>query len=58
MRFACGFDHGGYALRDALNLDGGGSTQLWLAAGGTTLDVPGLTPVSDAVVVVPRAVAR
>jgi exopolysaccharide biosynthesis protein len=32
---------GGFALRDALNLDGGGSTQLYLRAGGAELDVAG-----------------
>jgi len=39
------------SLIDALNLDGGGSTQLHLQAGGMTLNVGGATEVADALVV-------
>ncbi len=42
---------GGYGLVDALNLDGGGSTQLHAEAGGTIIDVGGATGVADALVV-------
>ena len=45
---------GGYGLTEALNLDGGGSTQLFLRSVGHKLDVPGETPVADALVVLPE----
>lgn len=41
----------GFNCRDALNLDGGGSTQLSLRAPRRNLDVPGNWPVPDAIVV-------
>jgi len=41
---------GGFGLEQALNLDGGGSSQMYVTDG---LDVPGLTSVADAVVVWP-----
>jgi hypothetical protein len=46
---------GGYGLVDALNLDGGGSTQLHVEAGGTTIDVGGATGVADALIVRARS---
>lgn len=43
------------ACIDALNLDGGGSTQLYAHMKNFHLDVPGFSQVSDAVVVGPRS---
>jgi uncharacterized protein YigE (DUF2233 family) len=42
---------------DALNLDGGPSTQLFLKAGKTLLDVPGGYGVPTALLLVPRRTA-
>lgn len=39
---------------DALNLDGGSSTQLYLNWKGFKLDIPGLTPVTNAITIFPR----
>jgi uncharacterized protein YigE (DUF2233 family) len=43
-----------FGCRDALNLDGGGSTQLYLHTSRVTCDVPGAWPVPSALVVLPR----
>jgi len=42
---------GGLECREALNLDGGGSSQMFLRAGGVRCDVPGSDKVASAVVV-------
>jgi exopolysaccharide biosynthesis protein len=39
---------GGLSLKDALSLDGGGSSQLFVSAGGSLLDIPGQWPVVTA----------
>ena len=39
---------------DALNLDGGSSTQLYANIGNFELDIPGLSPITDAVLVLPK----
>lgn len=46
--------NGGFDCPNALNLDGGGSSQIYVKVGRFTLDVPGFTPVTDAVAVFPR----
>jgi len=46
--------HGGLDCVDALNLDGGTSTQLMAQAGGIDIHVPNFKSLVDAVVVVPR----
>ncbi|MBI2343816.1 MAG: phosphodiester glycosidase family protein [Deltaproteobacteria bacterium] len=45
---------GGFACRDALNLDGGRSTQLYARIGRFRVHVPNLSTVTDAVIVVPK----
>lgn len=45
---------GGLGCVNALNLDGGSSTQLYARLGNFTLEVPGFSAVADAVLVVPR----
>lgn len=43
--------NGGLACRDALNLDGGSSSQLYATVGNFTLNITGFGPVADAIVV-------
>ena len=45
---------GGLGCRDALNLDGGASSQMYLSAGGVTCNVRGADAVANAVVVQTR----
>lgn len=45
---------GGLNCRDALNLDGGSSTQMYAHIGDFRLSVPTFVPIADAVIVVPR----
>lgn len=45
---------GGLSCYNALNLDGGHSTQLYANVGSMKLSIPNLSPVADAVIVVPR----
>lgn len=45
---------GGLECRDALNLDGGNSTQLYAKADGLSLGVSGFSAVTDAILVIPR----
>lgn len=45
---------GGLGCRDALNLDGGSSTQLWFEHGGRRIEVPAVAPVANAVALFPR----
>jgi uncharacterized protein YigE (DUF2233 family) len=45
---------GGLACYNALNLDGGHSTQLYAQVGDFKLSIPNLSPIADAVIVVPR----
>ncbi len=45
---------GGLGCIDALNLDGGSSTQLYAKINDFMLYVPGFTPVADAVLVIPK----
>jgi uncharacterized protein YigE (DUF2233 family) len=47
-------DEGGFDCRNALNLDGGSSTQLYVLADDFNLRVPGINQVTDAVLVVPK----
>ena len=47
--------NGGLACRNALNLDGGSSTQLYARIGQFELNIPGFGPITDAVLVLPRA---
>ena len=54
---------GGLGCRDALNLDGGTSTQLWFPAGDETIEVKSRAPVANAVgpkrvIVTPERVPR
>jgi hypothetical protein len=48
-------DRGGFGCTDALNLDGGPSTQASVRLPGLNLDVPGGWGVPNALVFVPRA---
>lgn len=48
-------DEGGLDCVNALNLDGGSSTQLYVLANDFNLRVPGINQVTDAVLVVPRS---
>ena len=41
-------------LYNALNLDGGGSTQLFAATKGFRLDIPGDTPVANGIAIFAR----
>ncbi|MBI2346172.1 MAG: phosphodiester glycosidase family protein [Deltaproteobacteria bacterium] len=45
---------GGLNCPNAINLDGGGSTQLYAKVRDFRLDLPGITPVTDVVAVFPR----
>lgn len=45
---------GGLSCYNALNLDGGHSTQLYAQVGSLKLSIPNLSPIADAVIVVPR----
>jgi hypothetical protein len=45
---------GGLGCVDALNLDGGSSTQLWFDHGGRRIEVPAVAPVANAVGLFPR----
>lgn len=47
---------GGLGCVDALNLDGGASTQLYAQTGHFRLDLPGYTRIADAVLVIPKKV--
>lgn len=44
---------GGLGVRDAMNLDGGSSSQLWVGAGGSEIRIPG-RPVPAFVVISPK----
>lgn len=48
-------DEGGLNCIDALNLDGGSSTQLYAKVNNFTLNVPSLALVADAVLVIPKS---
>jgi uncharacterized protein YigE (DUF2233 family) len=45
---------GGLECEEALNLDGGSSTQLYAKIGRFTVDVPGFSAVTDAIIVAPK----
>jgi uncharacterized protein YigE (DUF2233 family) len=45
---------GGLACTNALNLDGGSSSQLYAEIGGFHLNIPSLAPISDAILVFPK----
>jgi len=51
---ARGEREGGFGCVDALNLDGGSSTQLWFEHAGRRIEVPATAPVANAVALFPR----
>jgi hypothetical protein len=46
---------GGLECTDALNLDGGSSTQLYANVRLFKINVPGINAITDAILVVPRS---
>lgn len=53
-RFVLSRWDGGLECNDAMNLDGGSSTQLFAKIGKLTLDIPGLAPIPNALAVFPQ----
>jgi len=45
---------GGLSCQDAINLDGGHSSQLYAKIGETIINIPNLSPVADAIIVRPQ----